>query len=87
MADDKYSAKADTKADTKADPEPKPAAKGSLGPAGEASDPAVHAALAKLQIAQSNRAALDVNPADVQAADDEVKAAEKALADLGYQAP
>jgi hypothetical protein len=82
MADDKYgtSAKADTKA------EPKPAAKASLGPAGESSDPTVHAALARLQIAQSNRAALDVDEADVQAADDEVKDAEKALADLGYQA-
>jgi ABC-type sugar transport system substrate-binding protein len=80
MADDKYTPKAEAKA------EPKAAPKASLGPAGETSDPAVHDALARLAIARSNRDALDVDPADVEAADDAVKEAEKALADLGYQA-
>jgi hypothetical protein len=82
---DKYPAAPESKSEPKS--ESKPASKASLGPAGESSDPAVHAALARLQIAQSNRAALDVSEADVQAADEQVKAAEKALADLGYQAP
>jgi hypothetical protein len=79
---DKYPA--ESKPESKPEPKAQPS-KGSLAPAGESSDPAVHAALARLQIAQSNRAALDVSEADVQAADDEVKAAEKVLADLGYQ--
>jgi hypothetical protein len=64
----------------------KAAPQASLGPAGEASDPAVHDALARLAIARSNRAALDVDAADVKAADDAVKDAEQALADLGYKA-
>lgn len=80
---DKYTPESSSKADAKADPQP---SKGSLGPAGEASDPAVHDALARLEIARSNRATLDVDPADVKAADDAVAAAEKALADLGYKA-
>jgi hypothetical protein len=74
-----YEAKSESK------PESQPS-KGSLGPAGEASDPAVHDALARLEIARSNRAALDVDAADVKAADDAVKDAEKALAGLGYKA-
>jgi len=80
MVDDRYAAKSEPKS------EPAPKSKGSLGPAGESSDPAVHDALARLAAARSNRDALDVADADVKAADDAVKAAEKALADLGYQA-
>ena len=65
---------------------PKVEPKAALGNAGEASDPAVHDALARLAIARSNRETLDVNPADVKAADEAVEVAEKVLADLGYQA-
>lgn len=70
---------------TKAD-EPKPAAKaGPLARASESGDPAVHQALAVLQGAQMNRAALDVEKADIDAADQAVADAKKALADLGYE--
>jgi hypothetical protein len=58
----------------------------SLAPAGESSNPEVHTALAHLQAARDNRSALDVDEPDVKAADAAVKAAEKALADLGYEA-
>lgn len=54
-------------------------------PAGESGDPAVQKALAELQTAQMNRKALDVPEANIKAADDAVKAAEKNLADLGYK--
>jgi hypothetical protein len=64
--------------------EAKPAG-GKLGRASESGDPAVHKALADLQAAQMNRAALDVPAADVKAADDAVKDAQKALADLGHE--
>lgn len=64
----------------------KPAAKaGPLARASEASDPAVHHAMAVLDAALMNRAALDVEEADVKAADEQVEAARRALADLGYE--
>jgi len=71
---------------TESKPEPKAGPASALGNAGEASDPAVHDALARLAIARSNRETLEVAAADVKAADEAVKAAEKVLADLGYQA-
>jgi hypothetical protein len=58
---------------------------GKLAPAGASGDPAVQKALADLYTAQQNRAALDVEEADIKAADEQVAAAEKALADLGYE--
>lgn len=51
----------------------------------ESSDPTVHHAMAVLQGALMNRAALDVADADVEAADKAVAAAKKALADLGHE--
>jgi hypothetical protein len=65
--------------------EPKPAPAGKLAPASESGDPAVHHALAVLQGAQMNRDALDVEKADIDAADQAVADAKKALADLGYE--
>jgi hypothetical protein len=65
--------------------EPKPAPAGKLGRAAESSDPAVHQAMAVLQGAQMNRDALDVEKADIDAADKQVADAKKALADLGYE--
>ena len=54
-----------------------------LGSAGASADPLVHQALAELDIAKQNRADLDVNEADVQAADSAVHAAEAKLSELG----
>lgn len=54
--------------------------------AGASGDPRVHEALAKLEVARTNRAALDVPEADVETADKEVADAEKALGELGYRA-
>jgi len=62
-----------------------PAKAGSLGRASESGDPAVHHALAVLDGALLNRAALDVAAGDVKAADEQVEAARKALNDLGYE--
>ena len=56
-----------------------------LGRASEASDPAVHQAMAVLDGALMNRAALDVAEADIKSANEQVEAARKALADLGYE--
>jgi len=68
-----------------ADPvESKSASHGKLASAGASGDPAVQHALAELQTAQMNRRALDVEAADIDAADDAVKAAQKNLANLGY---
>lgn len=58
---------------------------GKLAPAGASGDPAVQKALAELYTAQQNRATLDVEEADIKAADEAVKVAEKNLADLGYE--
>jgi hypothetical protein len=58
---------------------------GKLGKAGESGDPAVQHALAELQTAQMNRRSLDVEEADVKAADAAVKVAQDALAELGYE--
>ena len=58
---------------------------GTLGRASESGDPAVQHALAELQTAQLNRAALDVEEADVKAADEAVAAARKKLNELGYE--
>lgn len=70
-----------------AHPEPKHETKpkGPLARASEASDPAVHHAMAVLDGALMNRAALETEEADVKAADEQVEAARKALADLGYE--
>lgn len=74
------------KPETKTTTFEKPAAKaGPLGRASEATDPAVHHAMAVLDGALMNRAALDVEAADIKAADEQVEAARKALADLGYE--
>lgn len=65
--------------------EPKPAAKaGPLARASESGDPTVHQAMAVLDGALMNRAALDVEAADVKKADEQVEAARKALAELGF---
>jgi hypothetical protein len=45
----------------------------------------VQHALAELQTAQMNRSTLDVEEADVKAADAAVAAAEKRLGELGYE--
>lgn len=67
-------------------PTPKPAPKPAvLARASESGDPAVHAAMAVLDGALMNRAALDVAAGDVEKADEQVKAARKALVDLGYE--
>lgn len=65
--------------------EPKPAPAGKLLPAAESGDPAVHYAMAVLDGARMNRAALDVEEADVADADQKVADAKQALADLGYE--
>jgi hypothetical protein len=68
-------------------PEAEAAPSGELSPdAGASGDPRVHEALAKLDIARQNRAALDVPEPAVEAADKEVADAEAALAELGYKA-
>lgn len=66
-------------------PAPRFAAAGPKARASESGDPAVQHALAELQTAQMNRSALDVEEADVKAADAAVAAAEKHLGDLGYE--
>ena len=76
------SSKTDTDTPTKADAKPKAA---DLAASGESTDPAVHFAMANLQAALMNRKALDVEEADIKAADAEVKAAQDALAELGYK--
>lgn len=58
---------------------------GKLARAAESGDPTVQHALAELQTAQMNRSTLDVEEADVKAADAQVKAAQDRLADLGYE--
>jgi hypothetical protein len=78
------SSKTTTVKDDKADKADKPAKHGALAPAGASGDPAVQHALANLQTAQMNRNALDVEAADIKAADDAVKVAQDALAELGY---
>jgi len=56
-----------------------------LAPSGESTDAAVHVAMANLQVARMNRATLDVEEADIKAADAAVKAAQDALAELGFK--
>ena len=68
----------------KTDTDAKPKA-ADLAPSGESTDPAVHVAMANLQVARMNRATLDVEEADIKAADAAVKAAQDALAELGYK--
>lgn len=75
---DKPETKAEAKAAAKAE---KPV----LARASEATDPAVHHAMAVLDGALMNRAALDVAAGDIAAADKQVDAARKALAELGYE--
>lgn len=66
--------------------EAKAAAKaGPLLRASESSDPAVHKAMADLDAARMNRAALDTEEADIEAADKAVEDAKKALAELGFE--
>jgi len=76
------SPKTDAPSEPKADAKPKAA---ELAASGESTDPAVHFAMANLQAALMNRKALDVEEADIKAADAEVKAAQDALAELGYK--
>jgi hypothetical protein len=75
------------KHETKATTFEKPAAKaaGPLARASESGDPAVHQAMAVLDGALMNRAALDVAAGDIEKADEQVDAARKALAELGYE--
>jgi hypothetical protein len=64
----------------------KPAAKtGPAGRAAESGDPTVHHAMAVLDGALMNRAALETTDADIKAADEQVDAARKTLNDLGYE--
>lgn len=65
--------------------EPKHAKAGPLARASESGDPAVHHALAVLNAAQMNREALDVEKADIDAADKAVEDAKQALAELGFE--
>lgn len=83
LSNESLSGKAAAKEESKA--EEKPAKAGPLAPAGHSGDPAVQYAVAELQTARMNRATLDVEEADIKAADEAVKAKEKALADLGYE--
>jgi hypothetical protein len=84
----------DPKSDPKSDPKPataKPAAP--LARASESGDPAVQKLLADRQAAQMNREALQATDdeavaklnADIKAADEQVDAVNKQLADLGYE--
>lgn len=67
--------------------ENKTPAKGRLAKnAGESTDPVVHQALAELQNARMVRDGLTTDRDKVKAADDAVKAAEKRVNDLGYEA-
>lgn len=65
--------------------EPKHAKARPLAHASESGDPAVHHALAVLDAARMNREALDVEKADIDAADKQVEDAKQALADLGFE--
>lgn len=58
--------------------------KGSLAPAGESSDPAVHQLLGERVIAQQNADAVEPDKEAVKAAQAELQRIDKALADLGY---